>query len=81
MSGWEKGKTCRFLLQSDVVEGKPGVAEAFVEVDGDVSRSTSGNRVMGMSSGADISMGVGRNVCGEEGKSDDWEREQEMHLW
>jgi hypothetical protein len=34
-----------------------------------------------MASGVVISMGVGRNVCDEKGESDDWEREQEAHLW
>lgn len=68
------------FLQSNFVEGKPGVAKTFVEVDGDVSRSTSGNRVVGMASGMVISMGVGCNVCDEVGESDDWEREQETHL-
>jgi len=50
-------------------------------MDGDISRSTSGNGIVRMASGMVISVGVGRNVCDEEGESDDWQREQETHLW
>ena len=33
--------------QSDIVEGEPGVAETFMVLYSDVSRSTAGNGVMG----------------------------------
>jgi len=68
------------FLQSNIVEGKPGVVETFVEVYGDVSGSTSGNGVMGMAGGVETSMGVCRAVCDEERESDDGQRERETHL-
>ena len=33
--------------QSDIVEGKPGITDAFMEVYANISRSTAGDRVMG----------------------------------
>jgi len=50
-------------------------------VEGDIPRNTSGNGVVGMASGMVTSMRIGGGVCDEEGESDDWEGEQEMHLW
>ena len=47
------------FLQSDIVKGEPGVVETFMEMDGDVSRSTPGNGVMSAAGCVGTSMGVG----------------------
>jgi len=68
------------FLQSDIVEGKLGVAKTFVVMDSNVSRSTSGNRIMGAAGCVRASVGVGGDVCDEEGESEDRQRERETHL-
>lgn len=67
------------FLQSDIIESEPGVVETFIEVDSNVSWSTSGNSVVGATS-VQTSVGVCCSVCGEERESKDWQREQETHL-
>lgn len=67
------------FLQSDIVECPPGIAETLVEVDSNVPRSASGNSFVGAAGGMRASVGVCRNVCDEEGESDDWYRKQETH--
>ena len=66
------------FLQSDIIEGPPGIVNTLLKVGRNICRSTPGNGVM--ATGMATSVGVGGDMSNAEREGYDWQREQETHL-